>query len=141
MVAAHHHERRRAQQGFGGGEEIAFPDGPDIAMGRGAMFRESGVDINTGYDSINRQPLQQSSIPQRQEMRGPQNTDIDNILAGLKTKAPTNVNIHTEPANENDDSMISISSLKELQSNTTIPKSSGGRRKQRSDKNTISLDI
>lgn len=114
---------------------------PDIAMGRGSMFRESGVDINTGYDSINRQPPPQSAMPQRQEMRGPQNTDIDNILAGLKPKAPTNVNIHTEPVNENDDSMISISSLKELQSNTTIPKSSGGRRKQRSDKNTISLDI
>ena len=113
---------------------------PDIAMGRGSMFRESGVDINAGYENINmsRAPQQQQ---QRAEMRGPQNTDLDNILAGLKTKTPTNMNIHVEPTNDNDDSMISISSLKDLQNNTIPKKSGGNRRKQRSDKNVISLDI
>ena len=38
-----------------------------------------------------------------------------------------------------DDSMISISSLRDMQ-NTNLPKRTN-RRKQRSDKNTISLDI
>jgi Family of unknown function (DUF5767) len=111
---------------------------PDITMGRGTMFREQGVDIGGGYESVNR-PETPAPV-QRPEMRGPQNTDLDNILAGLKPKAPTNINIHVEPPPGNDDSMISISSLKDLQ-NERVPKSSGGRRKQRSDKNVVSLDI
>jgi hypothetical protein len=111
---------------------------PDIAMGRGTMFREQGVELNAGYENINMSRTMPQPPTSRPEMRGPQNTDLDDILAGLKPKAPTNVNIHVEPVHENDDSMISISSLKDLQT-TTIPKRSG--RKQRSDKNVISLDI
>ena len=68
-------------------------------------------------------------------MRGPQNTDIDNILSNLKVR---NVDIHTQPDNNGDDSMISIGSLKDMQ-NPNMPKRS--RRKQRSDKNIVSLDI
>lgn len=156
---------------------------PDISMGRGSMFREGGVDVNSGGMSYSNappasqlngpnpvsqfnpspqfippqpsapqsyyqtQPMQQTQLPQRRpEMRGPQNTDIDNILAGLKTKT---VDIHSAPqqsvepeniymTSTGDDSMISISSLKDLQ-NVNMPKKS--RRKQRSDKNTVSLDI
>jgi hypothetical protein len=109
---------------------------PDIAMGRGAMFREQGVEIGGGYEPISKQP---SSRP---EMRGPQTTDLDNILAGLKPKAPpTNVNIHMETETGNDDSKVSIASLKDMQ-NERIPKPSGGsRRKPRSEKNVVSLDI
>ena len=78
----------------------------------------------------------------RPEMRGPQTTEIDSILSGLKTKnvsekpqtEPIQMNIYTE-----DDSMISISSLKEIQ-NQGMPKRSH-KRKNKSDKNTISLDI
>lgn len=97
-------------------------------------------------------PIQPTPPPstsvQRNEMRGPQSSDIDNILAGLKTKT---VNIHeTKPVGNNnttgisstiidDDSMISISSLKDLQ-NTNTPKKSS-RRRNISDKNIISLDI
>ena len=105
---------------------------PDINAGRGAMFREEGVDMNNQFGDLNREeqrPLQ------RPEMRGPQNTDIDNILAGLKTRT---VNIHENAQTQEDDSMISISSLRDAQ-NATMPKRT--RRKQRSDKNTISLDI
>jgi hypothetical protein len=113
---------------------------PDIAMGRGSVFREA----TTEYESINmnRPPPAPVGATPRAEMRGPQNADLDNILAGLKPKAPpTNINIHMEPEDDNDDSKISISSLKDLQ-NSTVPKKSGGnRRKQRSDKNVISLDI
>jgi hypothetical protein len=117
---------------------------PDINAGRGAMFREGGVDIN-GYsqNDIRQQPP--SFAPtQRPEMRGPQSSDIDNILSGLKTRT---VNIHeTENApssaqgnaSREDDSMISISSLRDIQ-NGNAPKRS--RRKNGSNKNTISLDI
>jgi len=73
-------------------------------------------------------------------MRGPQTTDIDNILSGLKTR---NINIHEQPqqetTNTEDDSMISISSLKDLQ-NGNMPKRSA-RRKNNNSRNTISLDI
>lgn len=98
---------------------------------------------------------------QRPEMKGPQNVDLDNILSGLKTKTiatnnissqgdPEKMNSDNFPTNSfgyssekmndnqrNDDSMISISSIKSLQSST--PKR--GRRKNKSDRNTISLDI
>ena len=105
------------------------PGRPDIAMARGAMLRESGLEINQQYESVN-------SVPQRPEMRGPQNTDIDNILSGLK---PKTVDIHSsKPQRQGDDSVVSIASLNEMQ-NTAIPKRSG--RKNKSDRNTISLDI
>jgi hypothetical protein len=100
---------------------------PDIAMGRGAMLQE-------------RQERQERQEPttlprefQRPEMRGPQ-TDIDNILSGLKTKT---VDIHEDT---NDDSMISVASLKDMQG-SSIPKKSNRRRNNGSNKNTISLDI
>jgi hypothetical protein len=119
---------------------------PDIAMGRGSMFKEGGVDITSQYENPNNQSRQPTTLPPqnfqtRQEMRGPQNTDIDNILSGLKTKT---VDIHSSSQHNNtmsngDDSMISISSLKDMQG-TSIPKKSN-RRKNTSNKNTISLDI
>jgi hypothetical protein len=95
---------------------------PDIAMGRGAMFQE---------------PKDPTTLPrdfQRPEMRGPQ-TDIDTILSGLKTKT---VDIHQET--NGDDSMISVTSLKDMQG-SSIPKKSNRRRNNGSNKNTISLDI
>jgi len=106
----------------------------DINAARGAMFRESGVDVNSQYQDMSQQERTMRP-PARPEMRGPQNSDIDNILSGLKTR---NVNIHEQSVNNDDDSMISISSLKDMQNNN-MPKRT--RRKQRSDKNTVSLDI
>ena len=67
----------------------------------------------------------------RPEMTGPRSMDIDNILSGLKTKTVNMTN--------DDDSIMSLSSLTDLQ-NTTMPKKSS-RRKNKSDKNVISLDI
>ena len=64
----------------------------------------------------------------RQEMSGPKN--IDSILNGLK---PKTVNIQE---NKDSDSMISASSLKDL--NGDVPRS---RRKKGSDRNIVSLDI
>jgi len=131
---------------------------PDLAAGRGAMFREQGQELNNGFERLDEpqrtvRPMQmppqpqQMSMPQqpqqmqmpRPEMRGPQSTDIDNILSGLKTRS---VNIHEAPTVETvneDDSMISISSLKDV-NGSTMPKRSN-RRKNGSAKNTISLDI
>jgi hypothetical protein len=126
---------------------------PDLNAGRGAMFREQGVELN-GMRDVNQvdrsmrppmaQPnnvaapqqmnMSQQQQPVRQEMRGPQNTDIDNILSGLKTRT-----IDIQQPTVEDDSMISISSLKDMQ-NSNGPKRSN-RRKNRSDKNTVSLDI
>jgi hypothetical protein len=97
---------------------------PDIDAGRGAMFREPGIDIsNTASET---QP--RSSRP---EMTGPRNMDIDNILSGLKTKQ---VDISND-----DDSMVSIASLNDI-NGTTMPKKYTKRR-NKSDKNVISLDI
>jgi len=97
---------------------------PDIDAGRGAMFREQGIDIsNTAAETQSR------SV--RPEMTGPRNMDIDNILSGLKTK---NVNISND-----DDSLVSLSSLNDI-NGTAMPKKSA-RRRNRSDKNVISLDI
>jgi hypothetical protein len=67
----------------------------------------------------------------RPEMTGPRSMDIDNILSGLKTKTVNMTN--------DDDSIMSLSSLTDLQ-NTTMPKKSS-RRRNKSDKNVISLDI
>jgi len=142
----------------------------DINAARGAMFREEGVDINNNFVDPNRQErsmrpsqqqfqqqqqqssFQQQQPPSRPEMRGPQNADIENILSGLKTRT---VNVNEEPPSaqvqgvapeqagftsyQEDDSMVSITSLKDMQ-NTNMPKRAN-RRKNRSDKNTISLDI
>ena len=146
------------------GPSMVFTEAPgnrqDINAARGAMFQEQGVNIQSQYQSANEQPRslrppvssanqsnqfvpqndsysqQQQQTPiQRPEMRGPQTTDIDNILSNLKVR---NVDIHNQPSNNEDDSMISISSLKDMQ-NPNMPKRS--RRKQRSDKNIVSLDI
>lgn len=109
----------------------------DINAARGAMFKEQGVEINSFQDMNTQEKSIRMNAPSqntlRPEMRGPQNSDIDNILSGLKTR---NVNIHENQVEDN--SMISITSLKDMQNNN-MPKRA--RRKQRSDKNTISLDI
>jgi hypothetical protein len=129
---------------------------PDINAGRGSMFREQGMEVNNGFarvdeESRSMRPVTQNPPPApvatqsaRPEMRGPQSTDIDNILSGLKTR---NIDIHESPSasdnvrivNNEDDSMISISSLKDLQ-NGNMPKRTN-RKRNTSNRNTISLDI
>jgi len=91
--------------------------------------------------NVNEPPRSMRPPVQRQEMKGPQSSDIDNILSGLKTR---NVNIHenqrpmSQVASNDEDSVISISSLNGMQ-NTNMPKRA--RKKNTSNKNTISLDI
>jgi hypothetical protein len=75
-------------------------------------------------------------------MKGP--TDISDLLSGLKPKSTSETTIPSMFSGKSTDkeesgSTISISELKELQSEGVAPKSS--RRKPRSNKNAISLDI
>ena len=85
----------------------------------------------------------QVTVSKRPDMRGP--TDISNILSGLKTKTiplqqqqPQQQSQQSQQANEDKTSTISISDLKELQ-NDNLPHKS--KRRQRSDKNTVSLAL
>ena len=105
---------------------------PDISSGRGTMFKEQGVSMNRESNLNEDKPINIA----RPEMKGPQSNDIDNILSGLKTRT---VNIHDQPTNADNDSMISVSSIKDI-NGSNQPKRSQ-RRRNRSDKNTVSLDI
>jgi hypothetical protein len=101
-----------------------FPSSrPDLSMGRnnymedGMSFRERGPQSQT-----------------RAEMKGP--SDLGDILSGIKTKT---INIQEQTNQDNGGSTISLSELKELQSDANMPKKS--RRRQKSAGNTVSLDI
>jgi len=96
-------------------------------------------DLNfsqSSFSEFNNDGMNLREKPQmsRAEMRGP--SDISDILSGLKTKT---INIQEQNSNLNDNSTISISDLKEMQSDGNMPKRSGRRKK--SANNTISLDI
>jgi hypothetical protein len=77
-------------------------------------------------------------------MRGPQTSDIENILSGLKTKTVTGGNgvmdMFANSGIGGEDSMISVTSLRDMDGN--MPKRSNRKpRQNKSDKNTVSLDI
>lgn len=109
---------------------------PDINASRGTMFQEKGVDLNNGMAPINEQPRPKPSS--RPEMRGPQTSEIDDILSGLKTRS-VDIRKDNSPVDNDNDSMISASSLKDIQ-NPNVPHKSN-RKRNKSDKNVISLDI
>jgi len=105
--------------------------------------RSSVVDDGINIREVNRNQNVSQEKSARPEMKGP--SDISDILSGLKTKT---INIHetsnekkgvSEPALPMESSTISISDLKELQADGNLPKKS--RRRNGSNKNTISLDI
>lgn len=106
--------------------QMAFTENPvsrpDINVARGNSM-PTGSNNNA---SVN-------TNPKRPEMKGPSN--IDSILSGLKTK---NINLQEEKTNDTG-SVISVTSLNEL-TDQKLPKGTT-RRRQKSDKNTISLDI
>jgi hypothetical protein len=118
---------------------------PDISMARssafaqGTAFADDGISIketNIGVPGFEPpQPSQRSS--RRPDMKGP--SDISDILSGLKTKTIdiSRKDIVIEDINNN--STISIDDLKSIQTDANVPKKS--RRRPKSDKNTVSLDI
>jgi hypothetical protein len=87
------------------------------------MFRETGVNID---------PRSSANSQSRPEMSGPSNSNINDILSGLKTKS---VDIRSDA--KDNDSVVSISSINDM-SATILPKKSS---KRRSDKNVVSIDI
>ena len=120
---------------------------------------QEGVSVNNKFGALEPQritPSESKRVSTRPEMRGP--SEVNNILSGLKTReidiTPPSVKDTTPPSvkdttpkpvsttnttttDKNNLSTISIEDLRDLAS-TKLPKS---KRKQKSDKNTISLDI
>ena len=116
---------------------------PDISMARG-NFNEDGISIKENFGIPGFEPPQPSQKTQRRpDMKGP--SDISDILSGLKTKTINISEQQRSAANQfedipdNNSSTISINDLKDLQTDANVPKKT--RRKPKSDRNTVSLDI
>lgn len=95
---------------------------PDITSARG-----DGIDINDTYGRAG--GADRSS--KRPEMKGPR--DISDILSNMKTKSIT----IQPPKGDENDSTISVKDLDDM-NKSKAPKS---KRRPRSEKNTVSLDI
>jgi len=95
-------------------------------------FFNDGIQIQENYQDsfINIEKAEKSSR-QRPDMRGP--TDLDDILSGLKTKT---INIQQSEENNNNNSTISISDLKDLQTEGNLP-----RKSKRKSNRGISLSL
>ena len=112
---------------------------PDLNFSK-SNFVDDGISLRENFERPDVQDrTSRRSGPPRPEMKGP--SDISDILSGLKTKT---INIQETQSQQqsqpiNDSSTISISDLKELQSEGNMPKRSGRRKKSAS--NTVSLDI
>lgn len=115
------------------GGNNSYSTRPDLNMGRNNSF-EDGINIKENFSNTYSDPPSK----RRPEMKGP--SDISDILSGIKTKT---INIQESqrpsPPPQNDSSTISISDLKDLQTDGAFPKKS--KRRQKSASNTISLDI
>lgn len=112
---------------------------PDISMGR-ANFSDfnDGISIKENFGISGLEPPQPPQKSQRRpDMKGP--SDISDILSGLKTKTINIAESQPTDVPDNNSSTISINDIKDLQNDANVPKRT--RRKQRSDKNTVSLDI
>jgi hypothetical protein len=119
----------------------SYANRPDLNFSR-SNFVDDGISLRENFEKTSAQEKTQPSS--RPEMKGP--SDISDILSGLKTKTINiqepqynNLGIQTPGGNTNDNSTISISDLKDLQSDANMPKKS--KRRQKSAGNTISLDI
>ena len=112
-----------------GGNNI-YANRPDITMAR-SNFADDGINIRENNFTSSAMPAEKSKRP---DMRGP--SDINDILSGLKTKT---INIQEPSYNTNDSSTISLSDLKDLQNEGNMPKRT--KRRPKSDKNTVSIDI
>ena len=106
---------------------------PDLNRARD----NDGINIQEQFEPVGREPAERSNRKQapaqqqqaRAEMKGP--SDIDDLLAGLKTKT---VNVQPTPRAQTQINNV----MSNRNTPIEIPKP---KRKQRSDKNTVSLDI
>lgn len=114
----------------------------DTTMARGA-FADDGISIkeNNQWNLNGMEPPQSSQKSSRRpEMKGPK--DITDILSGLKTKTieiPQQERTNKNQEHSNNNSTISLDDVKSLQSEANVPKRT--KRRPKSDKNTVSLDI
>jgi hypothetical protein len=105
---------------------------PDLMRAR----NNDGINIQEQYGNFNeKESVQRSTRP---EMKGP--TDISDLLSGLKTMA---VNLPTESSNNAAQQQSQQQSQSKPSNQRKPGNASTGKtpRKQKSDKNTISLDI
>ena len=103
---------------------------PDVFAARG---NEKGINIQEQYGSVGAQRSGKANVPKRPEMKGP--SDISDLLGGLKTKT---INIQKDNNKADNSSTISIQDLKDI-SNAKEPARS--KKRPKSEKNTISLDM
>lgn len=95
-------------------------------------FFNDGIQIQENYqDSFINLEKGEKSSRQRPDMKGP--SDLDDILSGLKTKT---INIQESGENNNNNSTISISDLKDLQTDGNLPK-----RSKRKSNRGVSLSL
>jgi hypothetical protein len=125
------------------------PTAPQMPMNRpGNNNYANRPDLNMSRSNFNDDGISMREKTKRPEMKGP--SDITDILSGLKTKTiniqesqgPKQPQQQQQPQQQtqnNDSSTISISDLKDMQSDGNMPKRSGRRKKSAS--NTVSLDI
>jgi hypothetical protein len=112
---------------------------PDIGMSRGIPEFNDAVNIDNNYTSIEEQDKRPINKP-RAEMRGP--SDINSLLSNLKTKQ---IETKQPTTKENTNkkfggSTISIEELQLISKDAdNVPRQS--KRRPRSEKNTVSLDI
>jgi hypothetical protein len=108
---------------------------PDIAQSRRG---DDGVNMQERFGNVGPEPAERSS--KRPEMKGP--SDISDLLSGLKTKT---INIQQQQnQNQNQNAQQPTQntlSVHELNDIPEIKQPLKTKRKQKSDKNTISLDI
>jgi hypothetical protein len=104
---------------------------PDVFAARGND--DEGTSIQDKYSNVGTQMSSKNNAPKRPEMKGP--SDISDLLGGLKTKT---INIQGENNKKDNSSTISIQDLKDL-SNAKEPTRS--KKRPKSEKNTISLDM
>jgi hypothetical protein len=129
------------------GAAIPIINRPDINLGRGQM--NTGINMSDDDDmdgmfmgrssSQSQSQSQPAQMQRRPEMRGPSaDTDINSILSGLKTKS-INIQSQSESAQQSQ----SQSQFADIESGngsgSNAPMKS--KRKPRSEKNTISLNI
>jgi hypothetical protein len=136
-----------------------------------SMSRNGGIEIGQNFSSVNeRTPLRQQPISNfspppsqlRPEMKGPSNTDLDSILAGLKRKdAPPQqqppqqspvrdmetieTSLIDEFSMSRDDETVSVLSMKDLDNSDVMSgsryKKKSSKRKPRSERNLNSVSI
>jgi hypothetical protein len=124
----------------------------DVSMARGSFtpntsLTDDGISIqektNNQWNLNGLEPPQQpQKSSRRPDMKGP--SDISDILSGLKTKTieitpSQNKNKDIVLEDVNNSSTISLDDLKSIQGDGNVPKRT--RRRQKSDKNTVSLDL